>query len=234
MKATWKNITIIGTSHISKSSIKEIADFFLIEHPDVVAVELDRARYHALMHEEKPSIHLGLVRRIGVSGFLFALIGRAIQKKLGNIVGTAPGADMKCAIDLALEHHTGLQLIDQHIEETLADFSKRFTLREKLRMLKDIIIPPEEAKSLKLVRQDLRRVPDQQLITRILSFISSRYPGLFEALIGKRNRHMARKLFMMHHEPAGKKILAVVGAGHLQGVIEELKRLERTIDVVSK
>jgi len=232
MLATWKNVTIIGTSHISRNSVKEIKRFFDEQHPDVVCIELDAGRYQALMNDEKPSLNLSLIRIVGVSGFLFALVGRFMQKKLGNIVGTAPGDDMKTAAELALQAGVPLKLIDQHILQTLGDFSKKFTLREKARLFKDLFIPPKEARTLSLRSQDLHKVPDDATILQLLSFISARYPGLYDALIGKRNKHMARALFRLHHEPAGKKILAVVGAGHVDGMLSELKSLERRVDVL--
>jgi len=232
MQRTWKNVTIIGTSHIAAESVKQIRKVVAEQKPDCICVELDRDRYAALLRDEKPKFSFALIRRVGFTGYLFALIGRGIQKRLGDIVGMQAGSDMKTAIELAQETKTRLYFIDQHIEETLKDLSKKFTFREKVHLFKDALFPPNEAKAIIGGKTNLRTVPADTLVRQIILLVQKRYPGLYEALIGKRNRHMARKLFLLQNEPAGKRILAVMGAGHLEGVLAELEHLERTIDII--
>ena len=38
-------LTIIGTAHVSEESVNEVKDTIYEQHPDVVAIELDRGRY---------------------------------------------------------------------------------------------------------------------------------------------------------------------------------------------
>ena len=45
----YKNLWLIGTSHIAPESIKEVEDFILKKEPEIVCVELDKSRYKALI-----------------------------------------------------------------------------------------------------------------------------------------------------------------------------------------
>ncbi|HIH49050.1 TPA: TraB family protein, partial [Candidatus Woesearchaeota archaeon] len=90
----YNNLTIIGTSHIAKQSVVEITDAIYELKPDIIALELDHRRYHALLSKAKHRIRLSDIRRIGIKGFIFALLGQYAQKTLGKYAGLEPGADM--------------------------------------------------------------------------------------------------------------------------------------------
>ena len=49
MTEAYKNIFIIGTSHIARQSINDIKKRFSELNPDIVCVELDHKRLHALL-----------------------------------------------------------------------------------------------------------------------------------------------------------------------------------------
>src|SRR3989338_5812166 len=89
---SYKNIHIIGTSHISIESIQEITHYIQEEKPEIIALELDKARLQALFHKQKPSFQD--IPHLGVKGFLLNIIGHYIEKKLGKLVGVSPGDEM--------------------------------------------------------------------------------------------------------------------------------------------
>ena len=114
----YKNIVIIGTSHISIESIKEVeAEIRKIE-PEVVALELDRRRFLGLF-AKKRHISLKDIKHMGIKGFLFNSLGYYIEKKLGKLVGVAPGSEMKKAVQIAKELNCKIALIDQDVSITL-------------------------------------------------------------------------------------------------------------------
>src|SRR3989344_5073551 len=99
---TFKNLTIIGTSHIAKESILEVRKFILENKPDIIALELDQKRFIALLNKRK--LKLTDIKEIGIKGFLINLIGAYIEKKLGKLVGVSPGSEMTLAIKLSREY----------------------------------------------------------------------------------------------------------------------------------
>ncbi|MBU4284026.1 MAG: TraB domain-containing protein, partial [Nanoarchaeota archaeon] len=109
----YKNLNIIGTSHIAKQSIDSVKNTILEEKPDIVALELDKNRFYGLMHNQKRKISIADIPKIGFKGFLFSWIGSVIQKKIGDYVGVSPGSEMKTAIRLAKKQKARIALIDQ-------------------------------------------------------------------------------------------------------------------------
>ena len=94
-------IKIIGTSHIAIQSVKEVKEAVIDFQPDIIAVELDMPRYHALLSGKREGFSWKDIKYIGIKGFLFALIGAYVEKKLGEKVNVKPGADMISAIKIA-------------------------------------------------------------------------------------------------------------------------------------
>jgi pheromone shutdown-related protein TraB len=219
----YSNLYLIGSSHISKQSIKEIKKAFEDLKPDLVAVELDKQRLHGLMSDKKSKFSLYDIKRVGLKGFLFALIGSWASNKLGKLVGVKPGTEMKTAIKLAKKNKVKVALIDQNIEVTLKKFSKAFTWKEKFRVISDIFQALVLRKKDKVLTFDLNKVPSRKIINMLIAQVKERYPNLHKVIIEERNYYMARKLKKLMALHPDEKILVVMGAGHLDEVIRILK-----------
>ncbi|MBI4980874.1 TraB/GumN family protein [Candidatus Woesearchaeota archaeon] len=221
---------IIGTSHISKQSIREIKEAILLQKPDIVAVELDAERAYVLMHGEKTRLSLKDILHIGVKGFIFAKIGQILQQKLGKMVGVSPGTEMKTALEEAQKNKIPIALIDQPIKVTLKNFSKNLTWREKFRFLGDIIkgvlFPKRQLKEAGLEDFDLTKVPEKKLIAVMMKQLKQRYPNVYKTLVEDRNQYMVKKIIKLLRENSKKKILVVVGAGHKEGMEELLLKVD--------
>jgi len=215
----YKNVKLIGTSHIAKESIDNITKEFSELNPDIVCVELDTRRMHALLTDAKPDRSLSGIKTYGFSGYLFAVIGSFIQEKLGNVVGVKPGSDMLTAVNLAKSTHKTLHLVDQDIEITLKRFSKAFTWREKFRLVGDIFKAPFSKKQ----HIDLNKVPKEELIGKLMGDLKKRYPNLYRVLIDERNQVMAKNIYKIMSKNEDKKILVVIGAGHEKELLQLIK-----------
>ncbi|MDO8642906.1 MAG: TraB/GumN family protein [Candidatus Woesearchaeota archaeon] len=226
-----KHVILLGTSHIAEESVRAIESAIEKHLPDIVAVELDAGRLEALTHKQRRASFFQLVPRVGVTGAVFALIGAYMQKRLGAQVGVLPGADMLAAVRAAQKRKLQVFLIDQNIEVTLARFSQQFTLREKMRLLGDILMalffPQRQMKKYGVFTLDLSRVPSTKLIARLIREIKKRYPSLYRVLIQERNEYMAYQLVRLLHLHPDKKILAVVGAGHEEGMRALLQKINK-------
>ena len=97
-----KNLYLIGTSHIAKQSVEEVERVILEKKPKIVALELDKRRFFAMMHPQKRKMRFKDISKIGFKGFIFQLIGYWAEKKLGNMVGVPPGSEMKKAAETAM------------------------------------------------------------------------------------------------------------------------------------
>jgi len=79
-----------------------------------------------------------MIRILGFKGFIFFLISKFLQEKLGKIVDVKPGVDMLFAINLAKNNHLNLFFIDQPIEKTIRRLGKKITFKEKMEFVKDL------------------------------------------------------------------------------------------------
>jgi len=234
----YKNLRIIGTSHIAKQSLKEIEQAFQEQKPGLVAVELDRNRLHSLFHEDRTRVSIKSIRRIGIKGYLFAVIGGWLQRKLGSIVGVTPGSEMKLAVELAKKNNAKIALVDQDIEITLKKFSKRLSWKEKLRfmgdLLKSVFFKKKALKELGISdKMDLSKVPDKELIKKLMKELEKNYPNVYDVLVRERNKIMANNISRLMHTFPTEQILAVVGAGHEEELLDMIKkRMEGKADVV--
>jgi pheromone shutdown-related protein TraB len=223
-----KNVVLVGTSHIAKESMDKISEVFSSLNPDIVCVELDHKRLHSLLSDAKPDRSLSGIKRYGLSGYLFAIIGGFIQEKLGNVVGVKPGSDMLAAVNLARNNNKILHLVDQDIEITLRRFSKAFTWREKFRIIGDIFKAPFSKKQ----KIDLNKVPKEELINKLMGDIKKRYPSIYLVLIDERNHVMAKNIYRIMSQNEDKKILVVIGAGHEKELLHLIKQEEFRHDKV--
>ncbi|MBI5393108.1 TraB/GumN family protein [Candidatus Woesearchaeota archaeon] len=224
------NIKIIGTSHIAKQSVEEVRKAIEEFQPTIVAVELDSKRYISLMNDKqkkKSRFSLGMIPKIGLKGYLFGLIGSYASKKLGSVVGATPGDEMLTAIKEAKKRNLEVALIDQDIEITLSRFSKALSWKEKWVFLKDIFnsifrkkkaLAEYKELGLDLETLDLTQVPSNQFIAVLTTAMKKKYPNIYRVLVSERNTVMVKTLVKMRKKYPEKKILAVVGAGHVEGM----------------
>ncbi|MDP3918711.1 MAG: TraB/GumN family protein [Nanoarchaeota archaeon] len=216
------NLTLIGSSHISPKSVKEVREVILEKQPNFVAIELDKGRFLGLMGKQS-KLQFSQIRRMGVKGFLFALFGSWLEEKLGKIVKTKPGAEMKSAVITAAKVNAKIALIDQNIDITVKRLFKAITWREKFRFIGDIIKGLISRKPQIDIKFDLREVPSEEIIEQMISLIKDRYPSVYKVLIDERNKYMAKKLQILMKQNPDAKIVVVVGAGHIKGMKEILE-----------
>jgi pheromone shutdown-related protein TraB len=231
----FKNLKIIGTSHISKESMVEVENAIIEFNPVIVAVELDKQRLESLMSNQQSKLDLRLIKVIGLKGFLFALIGRYVSNKLGKLVGVTPGSDMKHAVMVASKRKIKVSLIDQEIRITLKRISKYLTWRERFRFVADIFngifFRKKQMKKYGLENFDLNKVPADELVEKLISYVEIRYPSLYKVLIHERNIVMSKRLVVLMKKHPEDKILAVVGAGHKKGMLKLIKEYYDKIEV---
>ena len=221
----YKNLVVIGSSHVSIESVREIERTIKKEKPDIVAVELDKDRLMALLHKRGRT---GIVKGVGFKGMLFGLIVYWIEKSVGKIVKIEPGSDLKMAVKMAQEQKAQLALIDQHITKTLKRFSQTFSWKEKWHFIVDIFAglfgSKKQMKTLGLKEPDLKKVPSKEVIKKMMGYVKKRYPNLYNVLVHERNIVMANNLTAIMKRYPKKKIVAVIGAGHEDEIMRMIKQ----------
>ncbi|MFA6888511.1 MAG: TraB domain-containing protein [Candidatus Woesearchaeota archaeon] len=223
-------IILVGTSHIAEESIKNVAAVIEQFQPCIVGIELDKGRFYSLINEKEQTSSFSWqhIKTFGVKGYIFAIIASTISKKLAKIVGTKPGDDMLSAIKTARKNHLTIALLDQPINITLKRFSQTLTWKEKWNFFVDIFsglfFPQSQIKKYGLTDFDLKKVPPEKVIITMLEFVKHRYPNIYKILIEERNIYMTKKIKQFQQKYPDKIIVAVIGAGHIEGISILLKQ----------
>jgi len=207
-------IILVGTAHVSDKSVKEVNEVIEREKPDIVAVELCKGRYNSLKGKEE-------VKEVNVkdllSGnkfyhFLMHWLLAYVQKKFGKEQGVKPGAEMLSAIEKAEKTNARIALIDRDIQITLARFWNKMSFFEKLKLFGSLIGATFGSGTEYI---DMDRITDEDVISQMVSELRKIAPTAASVLLDERNAIMAKNLLELSREG---KVVAVVGAGHREGI----------------
>jgi len=203
-------IHIIGTAHVSRESIGEVRDTILTERPEVVAVELCKARYEGLLESRDIPI-FELLRSGNSMLFIVNMLLSFLQRRIGREMGINPGREMLAAIEAAREIGARVELIDRDIKVTLSRAIGGMGLREKLRLVKEILLGFFTHADV-----DIEEMKKEENLVEMLESFRDVAPSLYNALVTERDAYMASKLLKLSREH--DRIVAVVGAGHQRGI----------------
>jgi pheromone shutdown protein TraB len=242
------SILLVGTGHVLEKSVKEVEEVIVREKPDVVAVELCEARYRALKGELRDLSPTELLSAGNPFLLLTHWLLAYVQRRIGKEFGIEPGADMMAAIRKAEELGCKVALIDRPIQITMQRFWKKMRFVEKLKMIFSIIFSiaqlgrngngeegeESEKKELTLggtggARDgaephviELDRITDDDVVTQLVNELRAFSPGAATALLDERDAYIASNLLSL----GKRKIVAVVGAGHVAGIKKFLSHPE--------
>jgi len=224
------NLIVVGTAHISQKSVDEVKEVIAEFKPDIVAVELCERRYEAIT--KKNQWENTPVNKLLKSGNAYLMLAQtflsSIQRKLGKEYGVEPGSEMIAAIQEAKKNNLQVALVDRDISVTLKRAWRRMGIREKFRLtmqfLKAMIGYDEE----EIEELDLEEIMDQDFISAMMDELKEIAPSVSDVLINERDRYISKKIL-----DASKKgrVLAVVGAGHLQGIQKYLEKGDFEVDL---
>jgi pheromone shutdown-related protein TraB len=202
-------ITVVGTAHISQESVVEVRRTIEVERPDVVAVELDPGRYEALAHPEQQGASIKDILSSGkLYQFLVHWLLAYVQNKLGSELGVKPGSEMLSAIDAARSVGASIALVDRNINVTIARFWAKMRLTEKLKMATALL-------GINTIDEDIdfEKITDDDVISQLMTELRQFSPSAARVLVDERDAYLAGNLLKLHG-----KVVAVVGAGHKEGI----------------
>lgn len=217
--------TLLGTAHVSKASVDAVVEAVGSGRYDAVAVELDPPRLQALTDPGAlAKLDLVQVIRTGRTAMFAANLAlAAYQRRLAEQLGIEPGAELKRAVLEARERNLPVHLIDREVGLTFKRASHRLGWWSRARLggglLASLFVDE------KVGDEDIEKLKQGDLLESSFSEFASDSPELYESVIAERDRYMAARLRETHGD--AREVLAVVGAGHLQGLARHLKEETR-------
>ncbi|MEI6874204.1 MAG: TraB/GumN family protein [Spirochaetota bacterium] len=238
-------ILLVGTAHISPESISEVTGLIRTELPARVCVEIDDTRYKSMSEGARwENLDLGKVLKEGRGFLLLANLALAgFQRRMGSAVGVKPGEEMLAAINTAKELGIPASFCDRDVQVTLKRAWGRSNLWNRSKLLASLVDSAVSGE--KLSAEDIERLKQKNELEEMMGELAAFLPSVKEVLIDERDRYLASKIFESARELEAAKplsstddqvsetdspvkpVLAVVGAGHLEGIVGWLERLDR-------
>ena len=219
-----ENLRLLGTAHIATSSVEAVRQQIAEYQPDVVAVELCKSRHDALVSDRRLDREglLKVIKEGKAPMVLMQSMLSAEQRKLGINEGQQPGAELLAAVQAADEVGCEVALVDRDSQTTLRRAWKRMKFREKWRLLTSLLEDDDEDDV------DVNELlQDSDLLSSMMEELKGFSPGAGEVLIDERDTYIASKIAQLGTE---RRVLAVLGAGHLQGVSAKLSGDDLSIE----
>jgi len=219
-----KEYIIIGTAHVSRESAELVERVIEAEVPDTVCVELCQARYQSMTDRDAwRNMDIIKVIREKKSFLLLAnLLLASFQKKVAAKFDIRPGEEMIRAVDKANEVGAELVLADRNVQTTLSRAWQSMGFFKKASLLFQMLLSVGSADDIE--EEEIEKLKNQDMLESVLEDVGKSHPALREILIDERDRYLAHNI----RHAAGDKVVAVVGAGHLPGI---LRYFDNTVDI---
>ena len=221
-----KNILLVGTAHVSRESTDLVKKTIEAENPDTVCIELCDSRYQSIRHKNRwQDMNITKVIKEKKTFLLLSnLLLASFQKRIADKLDIQPGAEMIQAIDSANEIDAHIVLADRDIRVTLSRIWRATGLWDKLKIIFQLALSLGDVDEIS--EEDIEKMKQEDMLQSLLSEVEKSLPVLREILIDERDRYLAHKI----RTAPGTKIVAVVGAGHVPGI---LKYWEKEIDTLT-
>lgn len=215
-----KEFILIGTAHVSKQSAEQVKEVIEAERPDSVCVELDEQRYQSIQNKSKwkDMDIFKVIKEKKATLLLMNLAISSFQKRMADQFGIKAGQEMIQGIASAKEIGADLVLADRNIQITFARIWNNVGFWGKVQLLSQVFFSIFNNKEIS--EDELEKMKNQDTINAILKEFTESFPRLKVPLIDERDQYLAQKI----KEAPGKKVVAVLGAAHVPGIMEEISK----------
>jgi pheromone shutdown-related protein TraB len=218
VKAGGKDVYLVGTAHLSKESVDDVQRTVEQVRPDAICIELCKARHQAMTQADNWSkMDVFKVIKQKKAVFLLAqLLMTSFYRRLGEKLGVQPGAEMLEGIRLADETGAELVLADRNIEVTLKRVWGYLGFWNKLKLAGQLLMGLLAHEDIDADMIENLKKSDQ--LEAVMAEFAGKFPEIKRRLIDERDTYLAEKI----RTAPGQTIVAVVGAGHVDGIQEQI------------
>ncbi len=209
-----KEITLVGTAHVSQESADLVERVIGEEKPDTVCIELCESRYQSITQKKQwqDTNLFKVIREKKASLLLINFVLAYFQKKIGQKLGIKPGEEIIRAIKVAQGVGARIHLADRDIRTTLSRTWRLMGLWTKIKLLAQLLASAGQLDAIK--EEDVEKMKKKDVLEMLLFEMGESLPEIKRVLIDERDQYLAYQI----RTAPGKRIVAVVGAGHVPGI----------------
>jgi pheromone shutdown-related protein TraB len=224
-----RQIYLVGTAHVSQESVDDVRRTVEQVDPDTICIELCASRHKAMTQKDtwKKMDIVKVIKKKKAVLLLAQLIMSSFYRRLGEQLGVQPGAEMLEGIECAKQRNARLILADRDIEITLKRVWGYLGFWNKMKLLSSLmlsIFSKEEIDS-----DTIETLKQQDQLESIMAEFAEQFPEIKLRLIDERDIYLAQKI----RAAEGQRIVAVVGAGHCQGIKQHIQQDESLEELVT-
>jgi pheromone shutdown protein TraB len=223
-----REIYLVGTAHVSLESVREVEEVVQLVQPDTVVLELCGSRRSILALPDNvadwqqitlPSLYEVLTQRRSAIQIGTQLLGMAlgyVYQAIGKSLQVVPGAEFRAAFRAANVIGSKVILGDREVTLTLGRSWSSLTFFQKFKFL--FMLGTALFQDIDMAMIEEAKDPD--VLYEMLLTVGRHFPSLLRTLIAERDTYLAATI----QKCGGRKVVAVVGFGHLNGIIEQLQQ----------
>lgn len=211
-----RTLYIIGTAHVSENSALLVENSILDIMPDTVCIELDNQRFEAITKKNRyDDLDIfQIIKNRQLFFFIGQFIMAAFQKKISEKTGSKPGEEFLRAIKVCEETGIELKLIDRNIGTTLKRAWRLTPFRHKMKFLGALLFEDKD----ELENIDIEEMKKKDAIEEMVQAFSDDLPVTKKVLIDERDTYLTYGI----QQNSGDVTIAVVGAGHVPGILAQI------------
>lgn len=219
-----KEIYLVKTAHVSKNSVEDVRKCVEEVKPDAICIELDEDRFNKMNDEDnyRNQDIVKIIKEKKVGFLLVNIILASFQRRIAKSLGSENGGEMLEGIKLANELKIPLILADRPIKTTFSRIWNNLGFNEKMRLLFSIISTIFDNEEIS--EEDIANLKQSDALESALNEVGKKFPIMKKILVDERDLYLATKI----KEAPGKKVVAIIGAGHSQGII---KNIDKDVDL---
>jgi pheromone shutdown-related protein TraB len=209
-----KEVTLVGTAHVSQESAELVERVIGEEKPDTVCIELCESRYQSITRKSQwqDTNLIKVVRDKKAFLLLSNLMLAYFQKKIGQKLGIKPGEEIIRAIKAAEATGAQIHLADRDIRITLSRTWRLMGFWTKIKLLVQFVISAGQLDDIS--EEDVEKLKQKDVLEMLLLEMGESLPEIKRILIDERDQYLA---YQIRNAP-GTRIVAAVGAGHVPGI----------------
>lgn len=211
-----REVILIGTAHISKASAELVTRVIEAEQPDTVCVELCATRMNTLDNPDawKNTDIVEVIKQKRTFVLFLNFVLSSVQRRLAKDMDVKPGLEMEAAMRTGRAQGATIAPIDREVRTTLQRVWGLMGFWTKFKLLNQLLMSLFEEEE-DITAEQIEALKEKGALEMLLQEMGNTLPGVKQRLIDERDLYMVEKI----HQAPGRKLVAVVGAGHVPGML---------------
>ncbi len=222
-------VTLLGTAHISRASADKVTELLQSGDFDSVAIELCYSRHRSIIDPDAlAKMDLFQVIREGKATMVAASLALgAFQQRMAEKLNIKPGAEMRAAIEVGDQLKMPVLLIDREIGTTLKRVYRRVGFWQRMNLIAGLMASVVSRHEVS--EEEIERLKEGDILESTFAQFAEEAKELYTPLVDERDKFMAARIKQEVRKGSHRKLLVVIGAGHLKGIVNYLQNWDDSI-----